>query len=114
MDSKTKQLGLELTAKGRPDSNTLFSVWRSSINGEGVGSNMELIDEAYGTISTELSNHITDALRQLQELRDGIARLREEYTLLASEAIMDDDYAIIYCGDADHIVGHDERVVSDA
>lgn len=113
MGSKTKNLGLELTANSRPDSNTLFSVWRSSINGEGVGSNMELIDEAYGAISTELSNHIAEALSQLQELRDNISRLHEEYALLMSEAIKNNDNTIIYCGDADQVIGNNEQVVSD-
>lgn len=76
MGSKTKNLGLELTGSGKPDNNTLFSVWRTSINGEGVGSNMELIDDAYGVLNDNLNSAQSELEANIQavhvELNDNI------------------------------------------
>ena len=125
MGSKTKHIGLELTASGRPDSNTLFSSWRSCINGTGVGSNMELIDEAYGVMSAEIDNarsdivdtrielqqdisnvrdglleHITEALAMFNTINDNLETIRAEFDQKFSTAILDGDSIVIDCGTA--------------
>ena len=70
MASKSRYLGLKLVGITESDGNQTFMNWRSDINGEGEGSNMNIIDTAVGQMNakmTSLTNQINNVGNEAQE-----------------------------------------------
>lgn len=50
----TKNLGLKLVGTTALESNQTFLEWRSDMNGLGTGSNMQILDAAYGQMQSDI------------------------------------------------------------
>lgn len=66
--TKTKKLGLQLSGTAEEDLSQTFLDWRLHMNGEGVNSNMELIDAAY----EKTENDLADAKSTLEDRIDNL------------------------------------------
>lgn len=65
MASTTTNLGLKVVGNSASDKAISFEDWRLDLDGEGAGSNMQLIDAAFGALSdyiVPITNAEIDAL----------------------------------------------------
>lgn len=51
----SKNLGLKLVGTTETEANQTFLEWRSDMNGIGPGSNMQILDAAYGNIKADIN-----------------------------------------------------------
>lgn len=66
--TKTNKLGLHLSGTAEEDLAQTFLDWRLQMNGEGVDSNMELIEQAYEHTEQELSETRTTLEKKINDL----------------------------------------------
>lgn len=66
--TKTNKLGLHLSGTAEADLAQTFLDWRLQMNGEGVNSNMELIDQAYEQVEQNLTETKATLEKQIDDL----------------------------------------------
>ena len=90
--AKTPNLGLTLTGTSESDSNQTFLNWRTDMSGVGPGSNMQLIDAAYGNLRQAQEDaaddiaDLKDAVDDLSALSDDVDDISQPYNLVTTHS----------------------------
>lgn len=110
--STSTYLGLKLTDTTASESNQTFLDWRTNMNGIGPGSNMNIIDKAYGEMRTDLirvKNDVNSQGNAMQdfsaELEQNKQRLEQEIALKGDNLYFDETTNLLYMMSNGELIG---------